>query len=216
MGWVWRLVLLVPLLAVATAALYVLGIAGQRLGWLTAPLVLAGAGGASAWLLFLRHPRRTAVVATVALVGVAGGIALRVVTPMMPSRLAGAVASVELPAGAELVETREFGSATCFDSCPSLLQRHAVPGEAQEVEQRLADAFRADGWSVAAAPYALRTFIAVSPDAAIEARVTVAPESTVEPDEGHEEQFPSVPAGHVLVDVSVQANPCPPGDPGCP
>lgn len=86
------------------------------MGWLTATLVLSGAGGALAWLIFPRHPRRTAVIAIVAVVGVAAGIALRMATPPMHSELAGAVSSVELPAGATLVEELEFGSVLCFDS----------------------------------------------------------------------------------------------------
>ncbi|MBW3664264.1 MAG: hypothetical protein KY469_14280 [Actinobacteria bacterium] len=208
--------LLVAVLAVATVTLYWFGVAGQRFGWLTAPLVLSGAGGALAWLLFLRHPRRTAVIATVAVVGVAVGVALRVATPAMPSRLAGAVGSVELPAGATLVETREFGNALCFDSCPSLIHRYAVPGQAQEVERMLAAAFRSDGWSVVPDRYVVRSFTALSPDEAVEAQVTVAPEPMVEPGEEHDEQLPTLAAGHVLVEVNVRANPCPPGRPGCP
>lgn len=204
--------------------LYVLGVAGERFGWITAPLLLAGIGGSLAWLLFLRHPRRMAVTATVVVVGAAIGIALLVETPAMPSRLAGAVASVELPAGTSLVDAREFGNALCFDSCPSLLHRYEVPGAPDEVERTLAVAFEADGWTVVADPYIVRGFTATSPDAAVEAQVTVAPEYAVDTDEGvvveHDEgvvvEQPQAEAvGHVLVEVSVGENPCPPGRPGC-
>lgn len=108
LGWAFRGVLIVVVLVVALAALalatlpwYVSGEAGgpPMLVWLTATLVLSGAGGAWTWLIFPRHPRRTAAIAIFAVVGVAAGIA------------AGAVASVELPAGATL------GSSSSATSC---------------------------------------------------------------------------------------------------
>jgi hypothetical protein len=214
LGWTWRTAVLALVFIVAGVGLYVLGIAGERFRWLTAPLLLSAIGGSLASLLFLPNPRRMAVTAMVAVVGVVVGIALRVATPMMHSRLAGAVASVELPAGTSLVEAWEFGSAACFDSCPSLHHRYEVPGAPDEVERTLAAAFEADGWSVVPDRYIVRSFTALSPDAAVEARVTVAPEPAV--GEERYEQLPAVAAGHVLVEVNVRANPCPPGKPGCP
>lgn len=216
LGWIWRVALLVPVLFIAAVAVYVLGIAGERLGWLTAPLLLGAGGGALAWLLFLRHPQRTIAVVTVAVLGLGIGAALGVATPMMPSRLAGAIASVDLPDGTALVDARGFGNAACFDSCPSLIHRYEVPGAAADVEQAFAAAFRADGWTLTPEPYVPRSFTALSADAAIEATVTVAPTYAGEPGEEPHERAPTVAPGHVLVEINVRENPCPPGAPGCP
>lgn len=214
-GWVWRTALLAVVLVVATVGLYVLGTAGERLGWLVAPVLLAVTSGGLALLLFVQRRHQRTVAATVAVIGLVGGVALRVVTPMMHSRLAGAVSSVDLPGGTSLVESLEFGNAACFDSCPSLLRRYEVPGAPDEVRQTLAAAFRSDGWTVSRDRYTVRSFTALSPDALVEARVTVAPEP---PADSHEnpEELPTVADGHVLVDLDVSENPCPPGEPGCP
>lgn len=201
-GWAWRLAVLISVLVVSAGLLFVSGVAGERFGWLTAPVLLGGGGGALAWMLFARHPRRWPVSLAVVAVGFAFGVELWMTTPMMPSRLAVAISSVELPPGTRFLGAQEFGNPVCFSVCPFLVHSYEVPGTRKEVERSLAEAFRSAGWSVD--PEEPTVFVAYNEDAAIAAWVRVGDQYAVDQEQQDGREKPR-PTYRVEVDVGETA-----------
>ena len=104
------------------------GVGGWRWGWALAPLTLAGAPAAFAWLACRPWPgmRRWAT-GVVAVTGLAAAVLAVVATPPLHSRIAEEMDRIEIPADWEVISEFRSGNHWCFDSCPSVDRQYRVP-----------------------------------------------------------------------------------------
>jgi hypothetical protein len=124
------------------------GLAGTRGGWLWATLLTTAVAVWLARTLPTDLVDRRRLLAAGAVLGVAAGTLLWLVTPAMWDRVRAVIDRVEVPAEAELTEDRRAGNPICFDVCPSVHRSYRAVGEVEQVRREFADAFADAGFDL--------------------------------------------------------------------
>lgn len=135
-------------LFVAFLALVITGAAGERGGWVWAPLILAAPTAITVGLVSGGHARRREAAVAVAIVAALLGLAMSRSAQFTHGRLWHDLDAFDIPAGMSRVAEHDNGNTLCLDSCPSVTRLFLARGTVETWTDRLRDAAVAEGFTM--------------------------------------------------------------------
>ena len=195
----WRLAVLVVVLVPLTIAMWLLGVAGMRLGLARAGAVMGGVLVTVTWVLYRRRPTLLPALAWAGIVAAAVTLLLWASAPVMPDRLLAAFPAEAVPEAAVHRETRTFGSGLQITATSSAIRWYEVPGDPEQVRAGVRQALEDAGWTIEQSADPLFDFRATNPNATVDAAVKVGVDTPRQRFEaGSTEPLPRHPANTIL------------------